>query len=437
MAVSAAAHDAARTERTVASVANSTPVPGPELSPASRTRATGVLIAARAGYAYNWFDIGPALPRIGAAFGVGPLDWGILIAVFLVGAGTFQVPAGFLARRYGARAVSVAGIAILAGAALGSAAAPSFGWLVAARLVAGIGAALFFSPAIGLVASLFPAGRRGVPVGGFSSAFSAGAAAGVFATALLVPIVDWRAALALGGAGLGVLAVLVALALPRSTGAPAPRVRAEGSPIPPALRFRGVWAVGVAFVGFEGATFATGQFIVPFGEAIRGWSAAIAGTVGLLFVLPSIVGGPIGGSVAERRPDHRTQLAVVTVGGAAALALVPYAGLGAALALGSIFSFAYGFVYAVMYVLPHFWPRVPPEEIPLAIGLFNAIQLAGGALVSFGFGWLVAARSYAFAWEVVAAIQAGTLLALVALPPTLAVGRPGGGEPGRPAAPAP
>jgi MFS transporter, ACDE family, multidrug resistance protein len=397
----------------------------PELSPTSRTRATWVLIAARAGYAYNWFDIGPALPRIGAAFGVGPLDWGILIAVFLVGAGAFQVPAGFLARRYGARTLSIAGIAVLAGAALGSAAAPSFAWLVAARLIAGVGAALFFSPAIGLVASLFPPGRRGVPVGGFSSAFSAGAAAGVFATALLVPLVDWRAALALGGAGLGVLTLLAVLAIPRFAGAPPSRPVRDPGRIPSALRFRGVWAVGFAFVGFEGATFATGQFIVPFGEVVRGWSAAIAGAVGMMFVLPSIVGGPIGGSVAERRPNHRTQLVVVTLGGAAALALVPFAGLAAALALGSVFSFAYGFVYAVMYVIPHFWARVPTGEIPLAIGLFNAIQLAGGALVSFGFGWLVAAGSYPIAWEGVAAIQAATLIALVALPPTAVFGRRG------------
>jgi len=396
-----------------------------------------VLIAARAGYAYNWFDIGPALPRIGATFGVGPADWGLLVALFLVGAGAFQVPAGFLARRFGGRAISLGGIGLLAAAGAGGALAPTFGWLLVSRLVAGVGAALFFSPAISLVASLFPAGRRGVPVGAFSSAFSAGAAVGVLGTALLIPLVDWRAALALGGVGLGLLTLLTTIAVPRSAGAPAPPLRRERPGVPAALRFRGVWAIGLGFVGFEGATFATGQFIVPFGEAVRGWSAAVAGAVGMMFVLPSVVGGPIGGSVAERRPNHRTQLAIVTIAGAAVLALVPYAGVAAAIAIGAVFSFSYGFAYAVMYVLPHYWPSIPSEEIPLAIGLFNAVQLAGGALVSFAFGWLIEVRSYAFAWEAVAALQAATLVALLALPRTPSVGRPVVAARGPPAGPSP
>ncbi len=403
--------------------------PTPGLPPRARARATWVLIAARAGYSYNWFDVGPALPRIGATFGVGPADWGLLVAAFLVGAGAFQVPAGFLARRYGARSLSLLGLALLAAAGVGGAFSPSFDLLLASRVVAGAGAGLFFSPAIGLVASLFPPGRRGVPVGAFSSAFSAGAAVGVLGTALLVPVVDWRAALAIGGLGLAALTAVAAFAVPRSAGAAPPRPARPRAGLPAALRFRGVWAIGLAFVGFEGATFATGQFIVPFGEAVRGWTAAVAGGVGMMFVLPSVLGGPIGGSLAERRPDHRTQMLVVTLAGASVLALVPFAGLAAAVLIGSVFSFAYGFVYAVMYVVPHFWPNVPAEEIPLAIGLFNALQLAGGALVSFGFGWLVAVRSYSFAWEALAALQAATLVALLALPPTSSAGRRVAGAP--------
>ena len=120
---------------------------------------------------------------------------------------------------------------------------------------------------------------------------------------MLVPIVDWRAALALGGIGLGALTVLAVFAIPRAAGAPGPRPAGPRPLLPAALRFRGVWAIGLAFVGFEGATFAASQFIVPFGEVIRGWSGVIAGTVGMMFVLPSVVGGPVGG---RSRSDTRT-----------------------------------------------------------------------------------------------------------------------------------
>ena len=391
---------------------------GVVLSPRAATRATVALIALRIGYAYNWFDVGPALPSIGTTFGVGPAQWGLLVAAFLVGGGLLQVPAGLLARRYGARSVSLAGVGVLAVSSAACGAAPSFAVLLALRAVAGVGAALFFSPAIGLVASLYPPGRRGIPVGIFSSAFSAGSALGIVVTALLIPPLGWQISLVVGGAILGVATLVSIVMVPSTVGAAPkpPRVRARG--LPAALRYRGVWAVGIAFVGLEGATFATGQFVVPWGETVQGWTIALAGVVGMMFVLPSIVGGPIGGRVAERNRNHRTQFVVATLVGAGMLALLPWAGLAVALVIGTIFALSYGFIYAVMYVLPHFWREVPTGEIPLAIGLLNSIQLAGGAGVSALFGEIVATHSYAVAWEVLAVLMLATLVALVMLPAT-------------------
>jgi predicted MFS family arabinose efflux permease len=320
-----------------------------------------------------------------------------------------------LGRRFGNRAVSLAGASLLAAFALVSGLAPSFSLLLVFRAGAGAGAGLFFSPAIGLVASLYPPGRRGVPVGGFSSAFSAGSAAGLFGTALLVPSIGWRFSLVVGGLALAVLTLAAVVVVPRNPTPASVTAPRPGRPLT-ALRHRGAWAIGIAFVGLEGASFATGQFIVPFSEAIRGWSAAIAGVVGMMFVLPSVVGGPLGGWIAERRLDHRRQFLVATAVGGAAIALLPFGDLAATVAIGSAFSFVSGFDYAVMYVLPHFWPGLPADEIPLAIGLFNAIQLAGGASVAYLFGWVVAQASYGVAWEVLAGVEVVTLVALVGLP---------------------
>ncbi|HTS32368.1 MAG TPA: MFS transporter [Thermoplasmata archaeon] len=407
------------------------------LSPRTVRRSTALLIALRVGYAYNWFSIGPALLAVGSTFSVGPADWGLLIAAFLAGAGALQVPAGLLSRRYGARAVSLGGVALLAVGASASALSTSFPELLALRLLAGAGAGLFFSPAIGLVASLYPAGRRGVPVGTFSSAFSAGAALGILGSSLLVPAVGWRLALGLGGVALGLITVLAFLLIPREAGAPEPSVSTRG--VPAALRLRAVWALGFAFIGLEGATFATSQFVVPYGETVLGWSALLAGAVAMMFVLPSVVGGPIGGAFAERYRNHRTQLVAATATGAAVLVALPYAGVAVAVGVGVVFSFAYGFVYAVMYVIPHYWSGLPASEVPLGIGLFNSMQLAGGAGVSALFGWVVAQSSYATGWTILAGVVVLTLVALVAMPPTFpsAAGPPLSGEPAPPGAPGP
>jgi predicted MFS family arabinose efflux permease len=290
--------------------------------------------------------------------------------------------------------------------------------LVALRFLAGIGAALFFSPAIGLVASLYPPGRRGVPVGMFSSAFALGAALGIVGSSLLVPVVGWQLALVLGGVILGVPGVVSFVLVPRAAGAAPTGPKRAGPRVPAALTYRGVWAVGIAFIGLEGATFATGNFVVPWGESAQGWSIALAGVVGMVFILPSVFGGPIGGRIAERHRNHRTQFLVATLVGAAVLTALPWAGLAAALLIGAVFAFSYGIVYAVMYVVPLFWREVSPEEVPLAIGLLNGIQLAGGAAVSPVFGEVVAVSSYAVAWEALAGMMVVTLVALLFLPPT-------------------
>jgi MFS transporter, ACS family, D-galactonate transporter len=389
---------------------------GSELGRSAVRRATVVLIALRVAYAYNWFDISPALLPIGATFVIGPAEFGLLTAAFLIGAGLLQVPAGFLARRFGARTVSIAGAGTLAVAGIASGLSPSFAALFGFRLLAGVGAGLFFSPAIGLVASLYPAGRRGLPVGTFSSAFSLGSAVGVLATSFLIPPIGWRYSLVLGGVLLGVLTLVAVVAIPRAAGGPP--ASAPPSGLPRALRYRGVWVVGLAFIGLEGASYATGQFVVPWGEVVHGWSLALAGAVGTVFVLPSLFGGPVGGPIAERFRNHRTQFVAMTLLGAGLLAALPFVGLAATIAIGIVFSFGYGFIYAVMYVLPHFWKEVPGGEIPLAIGLFNSMQLAGGAVLLAVFGWIVGRTSYAVGWEVLAVLMAATLVALVALPPT-------------------
>jgi len=391
------------------------------VAPGVALRATTALIALRVAYAYNWFDVGPALPQIGSTFHVGPAQWGVLVAAFLVSAGLFQVPAGFLARRYGSRSISLVGAGLLAVGGAASGAAPSFTALVSLRLVAGVGAALFFSPAIGLVASLYPPGRRGIPVGVFSSAFSLGSALGIVVTALVLPTLGWQLSLVLGGAILGVPTVVSLALVPRSVGAPPPRRPAPSRALPAGLRYRGVWAVGIAFIGLEGATSATAQFVVPWGESVQGWSIALAGVVGMMFVLPSFAGGPLGGRVAERHKNHRTQFLVATLVGAGVLALLPWAGLVVAIVVGLVFSICYGVIYAVMYVLPHYWREVPAEEIPLAIGLLNSIQLAGGAAVSAAFGAIVAATSYSVAWEALVGMTLATLVVLVFLPATESV----------------
>jgi MFS family permease len=381
-------------------------------------RATIVLVLLRITYAYNWFDVGPGFPAISGTFGLSPSAWGILLAAFLVGAGLLQVPSGFLARRYGARVVALSGAALLGVAALASAGAPSFLALVGLRLAAGAGAGLFFSPAIALVASLHPEGSRGIPVGTFSSAFSAGAALGIFASALAIPEVGWRGSLAIGGVLLLVLTAVGFLGVPRWAGRAPPRIPGRTWAVPAVLRSRAVWGVGVAFVGLEGASMSAGQYFVPYAESIRSWAPALAGAVGAVFVFPSLFGGPIGGRLAERFQNRRTQLALVTGVPAIPMFLLPFAGLAPTLVIAATFSVGGGMAYAMMYILPHYLPGLAQDDVPLAIGLLNGIQLGGGASIALLIGWVIDRAGYTVAWQVLAVLIVVPLGFLALVPRT-------------------
>ena len=102
----------------------------------------------------------------------------------------------------------------------------------------------------------------------------------------------------------------------------------------------------------------------------------------------------------------------------ALLLAVPFAGLGVLVAVAIGFSVSYGAIYAMMYVLAAYLPGVAPNEVPLAIGTFNAIQIGGGALVSYLAAGLIEAAGYTTAWIAlgVAVVVPLGLLALV--PPT-------------------
>ena len=380
-------------------------------------RSTLVLLALRVIYAYNWFDIGPGLPGIGATFGVGEGDWGLLLAAFMVGAGLLQVPSGFMSRTWGSRRVSLAGLWILGLSGVGSAFSPHFGILLLLRGLAGAGAGMFFSPAIGLVGDLHSQGTRGVALGTFGLIFGAGASLGVFGSAILVPRVGWQGALILGALPLLALTFGAEGLIPRSAGTPAPPLpRGSGSRIPMALRLRSVWALGLAFTGIEGAAYTVGQYLVPYVQITQALPPESAGILGALFVFPQALGGPLGGRGAEKFGRWRWQMALPGLVAGGSVALIPELGsLGLGL-VGSVFAVSYGYSYAVMYVLPRHLPELPLSEVPLAIGLFNGIQLAGAAACADLFALIVASATFSVAWMVLGTLAVVPMLFLAWVP---------------------
>ncbi len=378
-------------------------------------------------YAFSWYNVGAVLPLIGVALSAGPAQLGVVLGAFLVGVGIFQVPAGLASVRYGARTVSLLGLVILGAGGVASAFAPSWPVLALLRGIAGIGAALFFSPALGLIASYFPAGQRGPVIGFYNGGFSVGGALGLFGGASLGIAFGWSAALAAGGVALLGMAGVAALLLPAPERAEPPKPLAEvwarGREI---LTSRSIWALSLGLTGFWSAIYVVGQDFVVYAAADHAaWGIGAAAAVTTGVVLAAFPGGPVGGWLAERTRSRRSLAAGFTILSAGCVALLPFAPLMVLVPDLIALGFFDGVVFSILYLIPTYLPEARGEGLALGVGVVNSIQVSLGSLVAVAFGVIAASLGYTVAWEFAA-------LLTVAVLPLLAfveVTGPGAGAP--------
>ena len=105
--------------------------------------------------------ISPVLPLYAQSFGVGTAMIGLTITVFGAARLVMNLPAGFLSERYGRRLLLVGGPAVTALGSLAGGLAPTFGWLIASRFVAGAGSAIYMTGAMILLTDITTDENRG------------------------------------------------------------------------------------------------------------------------------------------------------------------------------------------------------------------------------------------------------------------------------------
>lgn len=140
-----------------------------------------------------------AAPFMMKELGLSPGTMGLLLSAFFWSYALMQVPAGWLADRFGARRIYFWGMA------LGGAASVMTGWigtlgaLVAVRILLGVGQAVAFPASSRAVANWFPDGERGAVTGLYLAGVRLGQA-GVAAIAVwLLPLYGWKSLFVLTG----------------------------------------------------------------------------------------------------------------------------------------------------------------------------------------------------------------------------------------------
>lgn len=133
-----------------------------------------------------------ALPTIGRAFhtSVDATEW-VLIAYMLVTASSL-VLFGRLGDILGQKRVYTIGFGIFGIASIACAFAPSFGVMVGARAVQGLGAAMLMSSSPAIITEVFPASERGRAIGLNGAAVAIGLSTGPVLGGAIVSYGDWR-----------------------------------------------------------------------------------------------------------------------------------------------------------------------------------------------------------------------------------------------------
>jgi EmrB/QacA subfamily drug resistance transporter len=163
-----------------------------------------------------------ALPELGRELGISIDTAGWVMEAFLVAVTVLLLPAGRGSDVLGHGKVYLAGFVVFGLASLACGLAASFGWLIAFRVVQGVGGALIMATAPALLTTSFPATERGKALGIVSTATYTGLTIGPPLGGVMVSTLGWRWVFFLNVPTAALILGMGAAFLPRGTKRKAP-----------------------------------------------------------------------------------------------------------------------------------------------------------------------------------------------------------------------
>ena len=359
------------------------------------------------------------LPLWASEFGLSFSQVGLIRTAYTGGMSAFQIPAGFLAERFGERRILALGTAVTALGFIAAGWAGGFISLLALLLATGLGSGVQHPLSSSIVSKAYEDGNRRTALGTYNFSGDLGKAGVAAAIGVLAGVVGWRAA----GATYGVLGVAAALAIVPmlsrlGAGAAEPRDLAEhvtssGWGIRDGRGFSALCAIGM----IDNATRTGFLTFMPFILIAKGLGV---GGVGLAFALV-FAGGATGkfvcGIVADRVGVIRTvviteaattALILTVVGAPLPIALAVLIPLG--IALNGTSSVLYGTVADL----------VSSERRSRAYGLYYTVSVGASALAPTVWGLVGDAGGVSLTLSLVALVVLTTIPLCLVLRPAVA-----------------
>jgi len=141
-----------------------------------------------------------------------------IINGYTISLAALLLPLGAVGDRWGRKPVLLTGLALFGAANLVAGLAPSAGILLAARLLAGVSAAMIMPVTLAVITSTFPDEERSRAIGVWTGVAGGGGILGMFLSAVLVDVASWRWLFVLPIALVAVAAVVTLRSVPDSRG---------------------------------------------------------------------------------------------------------------------------------------------------------------------------------------------------------------------------
>src|SRR5436190_6595393 len=132
-----------------------------------------------------------ALPSMQRALHIGPSELEWVVVGYALSFATFMLTGGKLADRYGRRLLFTIGLFIFTGASLACALATDVDFLIAARVVQGVGAAIMNPATLSIITATFPPRQRGMAIGIWAGVSAMALAIGPLVGGALTQYVHW------------------------------------------------------------------------------------------------------------------------------------------------------------------------------------------------------------------------------------------------------
>lgn len=244
--------------------------------------------------AVNYTNYSPLIATIRNELHVTSGQVGLFSTLLFLGLALAYIPAGILGDRIGARPVLIGSCALMGVGAILLPLFPNLLWMLACRLLVGLGSGAAFITGAGIAAGLGKYAPLGQ--GMYGGATQAGSGLGLLVTPHLLTTIGWRGSFLFWGL-LSASSVLFWFFVNDG--------RAVHTPTPVnlkrAVRSPAIWTLGLSHLGTFGLGNAIAAWITVYLVTQYGLPLVTAATIGAIALLGGVVFRPLGGILLNRK----------------------------------------------------------------------------------------------------------------------------------------